>query len=406
MKKLTAIILVCISLILVGCNSYGEQYEYQQAQSEQEAEKSVDSAEKAEENEESENQYQDDIKQQALDAYLPKNIYCAVGRTIELYNNQVCLQAERYHMRWNCKIGKAMSRKFSVTGLENQIGKHDLTLEIYDDDLNVLWSGTTVLNIVDNTIEASKSICPIGDSLTNGKAWLSEVMNLSDGKIGFVGTYSGAAKDASGAWQYYSHEGRSGFSAKSYNTATVYSFGGESTPHAFWDGNRFNWNYYKEKSGLEPDAVQIFLGTNGISEDNTDNALNIKKIVDAIRQDDEQIPIFVVNTIYRGTQNGIGNQQSTDGYASEAGAFKYSEDKKVMDLMKKTDELLDAYEGVYMINLALTHDSEYNFGAVETPVNPRAEQTEYLPTESVHPTVEGYYQMADVIYSAYCAAFN
>jgi hypothetical protein len=129
-------------------------------------------------------------------------------------------------------------------------------------------------------------------------------------------------------------------------------------------------------------------------------------MVDYIRQDDANIPIFVVNTIYRGTQNGIGVQQSNDGYASQSGVFKYNEDKKVMDLMKRLDALLADYDGVYMINLALTHDSEYNFGAVETAVNPRASQTEFMPTESVHPQAQGYYQMADVIYSVYCAVLE
>lgn len=59
-----------------------------------------------------------------------------------------------------------------------------------------------------------------------------------------------------------------------------------------------------------------------------------------------------------------------------------------------------------MVNLALTHDSEYNFGAVETPVNPRATQKELMPIESVHPQTQGYYQMADVMYSAICYSNN
>ena len=397
MKKIICLILVIITLTLVACEE-NEDFEYSATEStvnDEVLESNGEDTENLSENNEA-----------VIDAYLPKNIYCAVGRTIELYNNQVCLQAQKYHMRWVCSIGKSMSRKFSVTGLETQIGDYSLELEIYDDELNIVWESKSTLHIVSGLLGENKTVCPIGDSLTNGKAWLSEVMRLSGGSVSFVGTYSGAAKDADGAWQYFGHEGRSGFAAKSYNSAAVYSFGGETEAHAFWDGERFNWNYYKEKSGVSPDAVQIFLGTNGIADDNTENAGYIKQIVDAIRRDDANIPIFVVNTIYRGSQDGIGVQQSNDGYASAVGMFKYNEDKKVMDLMRKLDELLDGMDGVYMINLALTHDSEYNFGSVETPVNPRAEQIECLPKESVHPTEQGYFQMADVIYSVYCAALG
>lgn len=342
----------------------------------------------------------------AIDAYLPKHIYCAVGRTIELYNNQVCLQADKYHMKWHCSVGKALKRKFSITGTEALVGDYTLKLGVYNDRLEEVWAGITTLHIISNTMLETHSICPIGDSLTNAKAWLPEVVNLSDGKISFIGTYSWGLKDADGDTRTGGHEGRSGFTAQAYINGATYSYGGESTPNVFWDGEKFSWSNYKTVSGLNPDAVQIFLGTNGISNDNTENAGYIKQMVDAIRADDVNIPILVCNTLYRSNQNGIGVQVGNDGYAAASGVWKYNEDKKVMDLMKRLDALLDGYEKVYMVNLALTHDSEYNYGNVETSVNPRAIQKEFLPIESVHPQTQGYYQMADTMFSAACVAFN
>ena len=343
-----------------------------------------------------------------VDAYLPKNIYCAVGRTIELYNNQVCLQADKYHMRWNCRVGKALKRKFSVTGADGLIGDYTLSLEVYDDRKNLVWDGKTTLHIVSDAITTAHSICPIGDSLTNIKYWLPEVVNLADGNISFVGTYPCGLDDASGNRRNCGHEGRSGFTAKNYVNGDAYTYGGatETPNNIFWNGSRFSWTQYKTTSGSNPDAVQIFLGTNGIAEDNTENAGYIKQMVDYIRQDDATIPIFVVNTIYRGTQDGIGVQQSNDGYASQVGVWKYNEDKKVMDLMIKLDKLLNGYSNVHMVNLALSHDSEYNFGAVETAVNPRATQTELMPVESVHPQKQGYFQMADVMFSVMCSVWG
>src|SRR5690606_23588621 len=118
----------------------------------------------------------------------------------------------------------------------------------------------------------------IGDSLTNIKPWIRELNTLSSSKISFVGSREWVRAEAT-----YGHEGRSGFTAKGYLTATEYSYENEGV-HPFWDGSRFNWNHYKTNTGINPDAVQIFLGTNGIALDPTENASNIKQMVDYIRQ--------------------------------------------------------------------------------------------------------------------------
>lgn len=356
-----------------------------------------------------------------VDAYLPKNIYCAVGRTIELYNNQVCLQADKYHLKWDCSVGKALKRKFSITGTEDLIGDYTLKLGIYNDRLEEVWAGSTTLHIV-NRLDSYWSlvhIVPIGDSLTNSKAWLPETVrlggftNLGDQNtyhISFYGSYRWSLYDSDGNERLGGHEGRSGFTAEAYIKGATYSYGGETVPNAFWDGEKFSWDHYMKNVlnlyGMGViNAVMIFLGTNGISNDNTENAGYIKQMVDVIQADQPGIKVFVCNTIYRSNQNGMGVQIGNDGYAAAPGAWKYNEDKKVMDLMKRLDAMLDGYENLWMVNLALTHDSEYNFGAVETPVNPRASQTEMLPIESVHPQNQGYYQMADTIYSVLCAAY-
>lgn len=345
-----------------------------------------------------------------LDVYLPSEIYCAIGRTIELYNNQVCLQADKYHMNWVCSVGKAMKRKFSITGAT--VGNYTLTLNIVNDDLEVIWKGSTTLKIIDASITNSYTCCPIGDSLSNNKKWLAETINLSGGKISYIGKIPWSNTDANGNTKTGHHEGRSGFSALNYLTATPYSglqYGGiDETVHAFWDAtnNRFNWSYYKTQNSVNPSFVQIFLGTNGIALNPNNNANNIKSIIDYIRQDDANIPIYLVNTLYRSNQNGIGVQVGNDGYASYGGQYKYMEDKKVFNLMVRLNELLSSYTNLHFIPIALTHDTEYNFGAVSTPVNPRASQTELLPSESVHCQDQGYYQMADIMFSTFAGTLS
>lgn len=334
-------------------------------------------------------------------AFLPSEIVCAVGRTIEIYNSQVCPYANKYHFRWICSVGKALKRKFSVTATEALIGNRSLVLEIYNDDLKIVYTKTATLKIVANTISSAKSICPIGDSLTNGKYWLEEVRALSGNQISFVGTRGGV--------NGLKHEGRSGFSSKAYLANTAYSYENEGV-HPFWDdaNGKFSWSYYKTNSGISPDAVQIFLGTNDLAGVITPEQLatNVQTMVDDIRGTDTSIPIFVVLTLCWGNQNGIGNQTSSDGFASQVGRFKYNEDVNTINGVKALYEKLKDYDNLYFIPLTQCHDSEYNFGSVETPVNPRATQTELLPTEGAHPQKQGYEQFADIMYSVYCGAFG
>jgi hypothetical protein len=138
-------------------------------------------------------------------------------------------------------------------------------------------------------------------------------------------------------------------------------------------------------------------------------SLGIKTLIDEIRREDTAIPIVVVNTIFKSSQNGIGNQGNTDGYKAQA-AYKFEEDKKVLLLAKSINEMIGEYDNVYIAPVGATHDSKYNFGNRKIAVNPRLEATESVyelqPYDSVHPQDCGYYQMADTIYSTICAIIN
>ena len=337
--------------------------------------------------------------------FLPSEICVAVGRTIELYNNQVswCGNINNYHFKWDCEIGKALKRKFSVTGTVGNIGEYQLTLTVFNNNMKEVATSTSTLKIVSNILSTTKNILTIGDSLSNttstSKPTYAELRILSNNKLNFIGTR--------GLVDGEKHEGRSGWSAASYLTGTTYSYENEGI-NPFYDGTstRFNWSYYKTNTNLNPDAVEIWLGTNGISLDPTTNANNIKQIVDYIRQDDATIPIFVTFTLYRGNQNALGNQSGTDGYATNRGAWKLEEDRKVFNLMVKLYELLKDYTNLYFIPVSLCHDSEYNYGSVETTVNPRATQTELIPIEATHPQQQGYLQIADIKFSVYAKYLN
>ena len=353
-----------------------------------------------------------------LHVYLPTDVYVAVGRTIEFYNEQVVIDHEKYRFRWVCGKGSALKRKFTFTATTTE--NLNLNLELYDDEMKMVWRGTCTIHSV-SASNPTKNILPIGDSLTNWKAWLQEVKLLSSNNITFVGTrYSGQSVDSEGN-TYPSgsihHEGRSGWGADSYLADTQYTFDnrydgvssvdGKANP--FWDGSKFSLNHYlTTQTGVStPDAVQIFLGTNDLINGVDTAVTNISAIVNSVRSEYPNLPIFVCNTIYRSNQNGYGSV-GQDAYSSGGGAsaWQYDQDVKVQDLMKGLLNELGGVTGIYFIPLATCMDREYGFGQVATAVNPRSTVTVNMPAESVHPQASGYYQMADLMYSYYCGVLN
>lgn len=338
-----------------------------------------------------------------LHVYLPNEIPVAIGRTVEIYNELVCLEAEKYHFNWFGAGCVQYKRKCQLYG--RTAGNQTLNLNIYDDDMHIVWNGTTTVKYHENTISSEKKVLPIGDSLTNMKPWLSEVETLSNGKIKWIGTRKRTDQPNS-----CPHEGRSGFSASDYNANTSYTFdenyigasdiSGSVNP--FWDGSKFSLSHYVDTQGSTvgiPDAVQLLLGTNDIAYDPSDNVENIKKIVDSIVGEYPSMHVFVCNTIYRSNQNGYYSA-GADAYAG-ASDWQYSADIKIMNLQNALHESLSGYKNVHIVPLSITMDREHNFGHVEVGVNPRLSSvTEFIPNESVHPQKEGYLQMADVMYSA------
>lgn len=342
--------------------------------------------------------------------FLPETIYCAVGRTIEIYNSQ-CAWAgnlDDYHFLWS-GVGKSMGRKWSVTGTSGSIGNYTLTLRVFNNAMKQVAMATSTVNIVTDVIASAFSINPIGDSLTNTKAWQPELISLSGGQISYQGTrgvvQSGVAR---------THEGRSGAKASYYIGNNSYTFdtsgqvgndGRTQNLNPYWNPNTsaIDWSYYKSNYDKNPDKIMIWLGTNGIALDPAQNVADIKTFVDGLRASGAStVPMYIVLTLYRGPQDGIGNQTGSDGYVANS-SWKLEEDRKVFNLQVALYEELKGYPNLHFIPLSLCHDSEYNYipNGNSTPVNPRSWITYPQASEAIHPQLEGYNQIADVMFSVF-----
>ncbi len=384
--------------------------------------------------------------------FLPKDIYVAEDSTIELYYNQIMLNAERYNISAFCKIGIPLKRKFQIKGNSSIIGDYTLTITVYDDNNVQLYKGVSTIHIVPKYAGVELKGVPVGDSLVNEKPWLQQVTNNSGNLIQFVGTRGNKHEGRSGvAASYYNDKTGTakytfdnnytgvGYNAEPFDASKSYSVGNYvkkdlvtyvfinshtgawndtdvfnlSQTNPFYDYKTKSWSIsaYKVRNNLNFDFILLFLGTNGINftpETNPNGALGIKDIIDKIRKEMPDIPIVVVNTIFRSNQNGIGRQGNTDGYKS-ATENKFHADMKVLLLAKALEKMLRNYPNVYLCPVGFTHDSAYNFGLVKTKVNPYIETTdvyELYPSDSIHPQNSGYMQFADEIYSILCYIFN
>jgi len=336
----------------------------------------------------------------SVQLFLPEEVYVASGVTIELYNNQISslgTRIEDYNVKWTCAVGKNMQRKFSITGTDDLVGDYPLIFTIFDDNGAQVATASTTLKIVEDLPEEKKSfsLLTIGDSLSCNTATYERLNELTDNKIVYMGT-----RGVGGSLT----EARRGFSAANYLTDAPYTMEEpHEKVHPFYNEKTgsFDWKYYTEKTGFHPDAVELFLGTNGLAEDPTENGDNIVAIVKNIHETDPTLPIYLVHTIYPANQDGIGSWNNK-GQALYGDRYKYDEDQKVFHLMTYLEETLKDEKYLYFVPAAICHDSANNFDTEEVPVNPHSDEMMEVPTDAVHPGRAGYEQIADCLYSVIC----
>jgi lysophospholipase L1-like esterase len=337
------------------------------------------------------------------DLYLPKDIYVCSGLTMEIYNDCVSSGAalDNYDFYWECEVGDCMDEKFRIHAEEDKIGEYELTLHVYDLRLQEVASAETTLHIVPNVFAqettGNVSMLTIGDSLSASTDWLSYTRYLSGDKLSHLGTLG----DTEGLM----NEGRPGITATDYLAGTIYGVETDS-PFINPQTEEFDWEYYKNTTGLNPDVVQVFLGTNGLDIDPADNAGAIVEIVNKIREADEDVQILVVQPIYPSDQDGMATQQNIQGYEALHGMWALARCRMVFNLIGELDKELEGYDNVTIVPAAVMFDRSYGFEQSEIRVNPHSEVMESVPAQGIHPSTGGYDQIGDAIYSAVCYLIN
>ena len=406
---------------------------------------------------------------------LPEKYELVVGDTFELFYKGI-LYANNpyiYNIKVTSSKGQAFSKRYIYTPVASDVGTHTLNISVLDDNDLVLDSSSVQLIVKPKATSPSteKVVLCVGDSLTTGGIWPSEMYRRLTGTSGnpagdgianlkTIGTLTGsngAKYEGYGGWTFnqyntnfnstsgavwvsvssgmkteelYQHsvwKDSNGIEWKietidaennrlkmlkvvsgnqviptsgtliwvsgggDDTTAIVYTLHSYETSNPFWIDGKVDFAAYAAKHGVARiDYVYVLLGWN--STTNTEEAYK-----NAARTFIENVRASFPNAeiIFMGLQ-----VPSIDGFGANYGAsWNFMEKlRAVFNFDKWYTDLTKEYEKMDFINIAGQFDTEHNHPTGTRAVNVRNSLIETYGTNGVHPTGEGYRQIADAVY--------
>jgi hypothetical protein len=176
----------------------------------------------------------------SLDLLLPTRFYYVKGDTLQLFHKGIvkAIGLENRYVKPTCEIGTPYRRYIQFnSSLQTTIGDKTISFTIYDDNQNILGSGSSKIKVVNTPVSpaSEKHILCIGASTTGGGQWVCEAQRrllASDGtpqgnglsNLVFVGKQSktlyGQTAHLQGnsgwAWQDFATEGRGALTFRFY----------------------------------------------------------------------------------------------------------------------------------------------------------------------------------------------
>jgi len=394
---------------------------------------------------------------------LPDKYELVVGDKLELFYRGIILANNPFN--YNIKVvsakGYAFRRKYEYTPVVGDIGTHALTISLYDDNDVLLDAKTVNLIVKAKAVNPAsiKNVLCIGDSLTAGGTWVTELQRklvtvdgLSNMKfVGTVGTspvkYEGYGgwtiasylanmattgivwvngthdKDATDQWAIYQDANGAqwkletiqsgkikvirmvGATAMPASGTLTWVSGGTHTSIIVFtsttpeSGNPF-WNEATSQVDFANYATEL-----GISSiDHVYVLLGWNSTSDSESTYKANVRTFITKMrtafpLSKITLIGI-QVADIDGLGMNYGASWYFKDtlKFVFSLNRWLKEVAAEFANVDFVNLASQFDTEYNMQYSNAVVNARNTTTERRGINGVHPATEGSYQIADAVY--------
>jgi lysophospholipase L1-like esterase len=256
-----------------------------------------------------------------------------------------------------------------------------------------------------------KNVLCIGDSLTAGGYWAREAerrftetggspAGLGLNYLNFIGTNQKVVNGKTIAT-----EGRSGWTWK--------KFCSEESPFYDEQLQDISFRSYCERNGFDGiDVVYILLTWNGQGtpfktdyEIDKGHFLYAQRLIDKIHMEYPNAIIRCMGIQMPSQNGGMGaNYGASGGYSDDYGmlvtAMNYN---AMLEQFCKQSKYKDF---VKYVDIAGQFDTDYNMPSNEKNVNNRSDVTEKVGTNGVHPSTNGYYQIADAVFRSLCEVFS
>lgn len=233
----------------------------------------------------------------------------------------------------------------------------------------------------------------------NGQSFIIDEINITAGSGNIRGAFSGGAPSASGVLTKSSGGG---------DATITFSASAAESGNPFHNGTDVSFtNYVNAYLGGDLDVVAFLMSWNGLTPHMTDFSGikgSIRYIIDRLHAEYPSAKVKLMGIQIPSINGGMGaNYGAIGSYADDYGMIvtALNQNKAYQELANEA-----AYSSwVEFVNVSAQFDSENNMPEQDVYVNTRSTKTEKRGTNGVHPTIEGYYQIADAFYRNFVARF-
>ncbi|MBQ7885159.1 MAG: SGNH/GDSL hydrolase family protein [Clostridia bacterium] len=354
---------------------------------------------------------------QTVDVHLAQSYDLVVNDVFQLFYRGVirAVNPYNYYIKVVSSKGNAYPRFWQWTPTESDVGTHDLSIQVLNDNGQLIGEDSTILNVVNpmtgTTYSTAKNILCIGDSLTAAGTWVKEGYRrfcMTGGtpeglgnadSLNFIGT-----KTVTVDGKTVGYEGTAGWTWASYL--------GSSSPFYNSETQSIDFVNYCTTNGYSGiDEVYFLLTWNGHGElylddypTDTGNLKNAQTLIDILKTQFPNVKVTCLGIPLNSLGGGTGSNYQTstsygDAYGMYMTAFAYNKALENLCLSEKYSDF------VRYVDTKAQFDGDYNYPTTEVPVNSRNPQTETIQSNGVHPNTYGYLQIADAFYRALCSRY-
>ena len=343
---------------------------------------------------------------------LPPDLYAVQGQELSLYFDSVILTPNWRNFLYDvdCRIGRQDEDRWRVTPQEAEVGDHPLSLKVLDGANQIVTQGTTTVHVLPASAGAGKefTLMCVGDSLTNASYYPLELFNLfateGNARLRLVGTHyvrdslpKEVVHEGYGGWTW------AAFCSRWTDGADVRA---KSPFMRLVDGTpTLDFQDYCDRvnNGVAPDFITILLGCNdtfGSSEE------AIEQTIDTMFGWADKL-LAEFQRVGPNTQIGIlllvppAASQDAFGSNYKCGQTRWQYRRNQHRVVERMMERLSGRENqnIWLLPAHVNLDCVHNYPVSREQANARNPLEVLRQNNGVHPSAEGYYQIADTIYA-------